>query len=195
MTPPFSRTVCACESCVAPCRTMPGALAPGDAERIAAQLGQPYGPEFLEKHFQASQGSLVGKRLPSGDVQTFRIPSLVPKLTASGCTFLNSAENGGDNKCTIHEVAPFGCAYCDMHMTREAGDERSKWLNLEILKSHMQGGEYRQAVQFLYSIGNIAPPLSERRTNLEAQLQACHERGGITHVMNDGVFEQTLTAI
>ena len=38
------------------------------------------------------------------------------------CVFL-----GDDDRCRIHPVAPFGCAYHDLHMPRREGEERSRW--------------------------------------------------------------------
>lgn len=122
-TPPFKRTVCACDECVA-CCDKPGFLAPRDVERIT---------EFLVKHkrieaavdvvefFRASAGTIVGIRTRKG-ILTTAIPTITPKTGPDGhCIFLK------DRRCTIHEVSPFGCAYYDTHMSGGDGDERTRW--------------------------------------------------------------------
>lgn len=115
---PFARTVCGCAGCVSCCQTQPGYLLPGDFERIAAHLGET--PEAARQYFCASPGALVGD-IDSG--RRWRIGTITPKIVRKkGCVFLDS-----DNKCRIHAVAPFGCAYFDMHMNGFQGDQRSMW--------------------------------------------------------------------
>lgn len=112
----MNRTVCACERCVACCKTQPGPLIPGDMERIAAYLGMVL--NRAKKYFQASKGAFIGLR--NGTV--VNIPTITPKQKADGsCVFLD-----GNDRCMIHSVAPFGCAYFDMHMEKEEADRRSK---------------------------------------------------------------------
>jgi Fe-S-cluster containining protein len=55
--------------------------------------------------------------------QTFRIGTITPRMRAGRCVFLD-----GEDRCTIHAVAPAGCALFDTHMSAEAGQPRSLWL-------------------------------------------------------------------
>jgi Fe-S-cluster containining protein len=116
--PPFERTTCACSDCAKCCKQQPGYLIPSDLERIAEHLGEPVGPWLV-----ASPGALVG-RMVQGQLQTFRIGSIVPRTVDGGsrCVFLTE-----DDKCAIHPVAPFGCAFFDTHQTDEQWQEKSSW--------------------------------------------------------------------
>jgi Fe-S-cluster containining protein len=123
--PPFERTRCACAQCVACCKRQPGALIPRDIPRIADHIAktQNCDPEIalsrLKAQIWASPGSLV-KNTTTG--RTERIGTVTPRWDRRRkcCVFLTD-----DNKCSIHEVAPFGCAYYDTHMV--AWHERSIW--------------------------------------------------------------------
>jgi Fe-S-cluster containining protein len=107
----FDKTTCGCQQCVKCCYQQPGSLVPGDFERIAAHLGET--PEVAKKHFWASPGALV-KNLSTG--QVFRIGTITPRRAKGKCVFLD-----GNDRCTIHAVAPGGCRYFDTHMpAREA---------------------------------------------------------------------------
>jgi hypothetical protein len=47
-----------------------------------------------------------------------QVPTLVPRRRPDGsCTFLDAA-----GRCTVHAVAPYGCAFCDGHMSEKEGD-------------------------------------------------------------------------
>jgi Fe-S-cluster containining protein len=118
---PFTRTVCGCAECQQCCRDQPGPLAPGDFERIAGYLGET--PIEAQAHFWASPGAVLGTR--SG--QMLRVGTITPRRVNGRCTFLSDA-----GACTIHPVAPFGCAYFDPHQPVEEGQRRSVWLHLAI---------------------------------------------------------------
>lgn len=115
----FERTACACASCSIYCRSMPGMLAPSDLARLTRHLGYGEGPEaelrFGLDHLAASPGALV---IANG--QLMRIHTLVPNLTAKGCHWLDQ-----QGKCSIHAVAPFGCAFYGSHMASGEGSART----------------------------------------------------------------------
>lgn len=122
--PPFARTSCACAVCVRCCHDQPGSLVPGDLERIAQYLGKPV--RAVLSKFWASPGALVGD---SRTGRTFRIGTITPKRTAgeSGrCVFLDA-----EDRCTIHPVAPAGCALFDTHMSGEEGHRRGSWMVMQ----------------------------------------------------------------
>ncbi len=118
MNLPFERTVCGCDECSKFCTTQPGHLIPGDLERIAKAQGFE-SPASLKPLLWASPGAVVGD---AHTKKMWRIETITPRLrTQSGrCVFLKD-----DGKCAVHDVAPFGCAYFDSHMSDEEGQQRS----------------------------------------------------------------------
>lgn len=118
----FTRTTCTCEPCVQCCRDQPGPLAPGDLERIATFLGWPV-PEAL-RFFWASPGAVV-KNTQTHSLRL--IGTITPQRVNDRCVFLDS-----DDRCTIHAVSPFGCAYADMHMSSAEWQRRATWLYTSI---------------------------------------------------------------
>jgi Fe-S-cluster containining protein len=121
MTPPrlpFPRTTCSCADCVRCCHDQPGSLAPGQLEAIAEYLQQPVRVAALS--FWASPGALLANTQTG---QTYRIGTITPRLKAGRCVFLSA-----DDRCTIHAIAPAGCALFDTHMTAQEAHPRSLWL-------------------------------------------------------------------
>jgi len=118
---PFVRTTCDCKTCVRCCKDQPGPLIPGDFERIAEHLGET--PEEAKEHFWASPGALVKD---SATGQVIRVGTITPKRvkTERGrrCVFLDE-----NDRCRVHGVAPFGCAYFDTHMSNETAHKRGIW--------------------------------------------------------------------
>jgi len=80
----------------------------------------------MRKLFVASPGSMVKDSL--GDV--FRVGTITPRYRKGRCVFLNEQD-----RCEIHAVAPFGCAYFDTHMGWMRGQQLSSWLAGEQHKS------------------------------------------------------------
>jgi hypothetical protein len=96
------RTNCSCKMCRLNCKVMPGYLIPADLERMIPAGADPF--RWAEENLLASPGALVMKRGKS-----FRIPTLVPATKPDGsCIHLTK-----DERCDIHDVAPFGCAFFD----------------------------------------------------------------------------------
>lgn len=94
------RSSCGCAGCVTNCRHMPGFLIPADLDRMIPDGTDPLA--WAAEHLRASPGALVMK-----DGEAFRIPTLVPAPTEDGSCHNLTAER----LCSIHEVAPFGCAF------------------------------------------------------------------------------------
>lgn len=116
-----SPTECACKTCVQCCKEQPGALIPGDFEKIRAYLPHVPTSEFIEM-FRSSDGALVGD---SGTGRQFRVRTIVPLYDRrkKRCVFL-----GDDDRCTIHAVKPAGCALFDTHMGTPLAAMRSAWV-------------------------------------------------------------------
>jgi len=121
-----ARTSCACPSCARFCEFMPGYLVPADLGRMiplecnrchrvmrgttacdgACECGgliHVCDPRtWAESNLLASPGALV---LQGG--KPFRIHTLVPARQESGACIHFT----GERQCSIHPVAPFGCAF------------------------------------------------------------------------------------
>jgi Fe-S-cluster containining protein len=112
----FERTTCACSGCVACCKQQPGSLVLADWQRIKDKLG--LSEKEMRGKFVASKGSLVHNFLTG---VTRRIGTIVPRYRKKlgRCVFLDA-----NDRCEIHDVAPFGCSYFDTHMD---GHDRSQW--------------------------------------------------------------------
>ena len=120
MTAPFPRTTCGCAECVRCCHEQPGCLVPGDMEKIAAHLGQTV--EQIKPMFWASPGALL---MNSQTRQTWRVGTITPRYDKQRqrCVFLDDAD-----RCTIHAVAPAGCALADVHMDMVRGRQLGMWM-------------------------------------------------------------------
>ena len=155
----FERTTCGCDECTRNCRFIPGSLVPSDLERMRDALspGQDIF-EWASENLLASPGAVVMYR---GEM--YRIPTLVPARGPDGmaCKFLTE-----DWKCSIHTVAPYGCAFVDMHMTDEEGTRRSTAGLMAINNDWMANGLYSQVHQHLEAERNIAPPANELRRKM-----------------------------
>ena len=91
----FRRTECACAFCQAPCRHLPGALAPSDLARLCPAELEVFA--WAEQHLRARTGKPY--------------PILVPARREDGpCHWYF------DGKCAVHDAAPYGCAFFDSHM-------------------------------------------------------------------------------
>jgi len=120
----FERTECACAECVACCKRQPGPLAPGDLAEIERFLNLPR--DDVRALFVASRGTLVQDRRTGARRW---IGSITPARKANGtCVFLDDATE----RCLIHEVAPFGCAVFDTHMSAAESAPAASWLALSM---------------------------------------------------------------
>jgi hypothetical protein len=121
--PPFERTTCACDQCVSFCKTKPGALIPSDLDRIAhrlVDLGRIERPADVGRFLRATRGSEI---IDVTTQRTTRIPQIGPARDRRGrCTFLSA-----EDRCEIHGVSPFGCAYFDAHLPKPEIDRRKLW--------------------------------------------------------------------
>ena len=154
------RTVCACIECVANCRFLPGYLIPADLDRIMPPRVDPF--TWATENLRASPGATVG------DLETarvWRIPTLVPARSEKGkCIYLD------ENRCRIHAVAPFGCAFFDHRSSGRA-------LSLRGLRAVDQAHRepeslYHRLWVFLHNAGLIAPGPEESRRQLRRYLEA-----------------------
>jgi len=170
----FERTKCDCLKCQAGCKHKPGMLIPEDLRPLAAHLlDKPVG-EVSDKEIitavaevcEASDGALV-----QAGARRFRIPTIVPRLTKSGCIFFE------DGKCKIHEVAPFGCSHVDLHMGRKDGDARSYKAHEQIMLAwgSRQSNNYRLTWTACKLDGHNSLPLQVKAANFQQALDKIEE--------------------
>jgi Fe-S-cluster containining protein len=85
--------------------------------------------------------------------EKFRIPTLVASRNeVAACKFLK------DNRCTIHSVAPFACAFFDEHEPKAIADRKSGRGLSEIASDLQKGGLYARIWRALDRDGRRAIP-------------------------------------
>ena len=112
---PFPRKPCECSLCVGACRD-PGYLIPTDLERLGIKTA-----DDARGWIRASMNYAVAV---TGGYGLLR--ALVPTVNAETkvCRWMDK-----DNRCTVHDVAPFGCAYfnaCERRAVVMAGTDEMK---------------------------------------------------------------------
>jgi len=162
----FERTVCACSECAINCRFIPGYLIPADLERIAGHLDSENLIEFALENLLASPGATV---LDRGQMR--QIPTLVPARRNDGaCKFLDA-----NNRCTIHEVSPFGCAFFDAHQSKAESDYRSGSGLVQIDRAWQSDHLYARLWLLLEALGKVGPSPVASRARLQQALAARKE--------------------
>lgn len=130
----FARTVCGCEFCRIPCRHLPGTLDVADLERLCPEGQDVFA--WAEQHLVA----LVDKSCPT----------LVPARQANGhCHWLI------DQRCVVHENAPFGCSFFDTHMSDEESERRGQATKAARRQDAKDNGLYYRVWRYLQSKGLI----------------------------------------
>lgn len=169
----FKRTVAAGPTERAPCKCMPGYLVPADLERMSKAMGSDDIKAWATKYLLASPGAKVAGRDPkTGKLITFQVPTLVPARNANDhCVHLSP-----DGLCDIHAVAPFGCAFFDMKMGKNEGDNRSLAGLRAIIDDMEVTGLYSQLWEMLNSAGKKAPPPSICRQRLEVLVERAERK-------------------
>jgi Fe-S-cluster containining protein len=144
----FSRTQCDCHECTLNCHRLPGYLVPADLERIHRHTAPDQDLRVWAREWLlASPGALV----MSGH-RPYRILTLVPARRPDGaCIFLTA-----DNRCSVHAVSPFGCAFFDSHMSHAECDRRSKRGLQAVLEAWRASGDYAHVWVDLAGHGLIA---------------------------------------
>lgn len=166
--PISERDGCACDKCVAACKTIPGMLAPGDVEAILSHLGIVDADaieQFITSHFVGSDGALVSRR-----GRLFRIPTITPAQQPDGrCVFLTA-----DDRCEVHAVSPYGCREFNVCSPRSADDDRRVAFALEMM---LGSPTYLALCEVLIAVGLVARPLFDRKEALASQLQQIEAKG------------------
>ncbi len=148
----FRRTVCGCARCQAPCRHVPGSLAPADLFRLCPPGQDPF--TWAEEHLRA----VIDKPFPT----------LVPARRADGhCHWLF------DGLCAVHPAAPFGCAFFDAHMAADEVARREAATIQARREDAAANGPYYQVWRHLRRKGLTAP--SGDRAALMAELDRLHD--------------------
>lgn len=132
-------------------------LVPGDEIRIARHLGYIDVMEFARENLLASPGALV-----ISNNEQLRIPTLVPQRGVDGaCKFLK------DDRCTIHPVSPYGCAFFSEHEPGDFGDTKSARALVQIHRDHEGHGRYSRIWTMLDNAELRAIPPEEIRRRMK----------------------------
>lgn len=153
----FRRTACGCELCKVHCRHLPGTLDPSDLARLC-----PPEPEIFtwaEQHLRA----LTHKPYPA----------LVPARHNNG-----SCHWYFDGKCAVHDVAPYSCAFFDVHMAEDEIARRVAATVAAIQQDAAVNGLYCRVWQYLCRKGLIGR--AGDRTALLRELQEIRDRLGMS---------------
>lgn len=169
------RTVCACNDCTISCKFVPGYLIPADLDLInknvvkstKVALGEQYDDliNWCLDNLLASPGALVVKAgIP------FRVRTLVPARDkeTGWCKFLKPRSTSSKELiCTIHDNAPFGCAFFDSHASNEKWQSLSAQGLQSIIIDRQQGGLYSRIWQALSVLNRCAPSPEQCREAMQ----------------------------
>jgi hypothetical protein len=151
----FSRTICACAICQAPCHHVPGSLDVDDLPRLCPPGRDLF--SWAEEHLRA----VVDKGYPT----------LVPARGASGhCHWLF----GG--RCSVHAAAPYSCAFFDAHMSEGEIERRSAATIQARRQDATANGLYHRVWLHLGQKGLIVP--SGDRAGLAEEVSEIRRRSG-----------------
>jgi hypothetical protein len=119
---------------------MPGNLVPSDLDRlIPATVIDVL--KWAEANLLASPGAIVRY-----GGQLYRIPTLVPATKPDGsCVHLTP-----DNRCDIHAIAPFGCAFFDCKTAQPEGAASAA---LMAVSEAWYNGLYGRIWRHLWAVG------------------------------------------
>jgi len=117
----FRRTQCACAFCQAPCRHLPGALAPSDLLRLRPPDRDVFA--WAEEHLRTLRAKPY--------------PLLVPARRPDGVCHWYF-----EGKCAVYESAPYGCAFFDAHMPEQESTRRFAALVAAIQQDVTANGLY-----------------------------------------------------
>lgn len=156
-----NRTSCGCQLCRVYCRFMPGYLIPADLERLIP--ADVVAEDWAKAHLLASEGALVAN---SHTGRSWRVPTLVPATLpeSMACHWYESG------RCTVHENAPFGCAFFSHHSKSSEFDLSANGLRA-IMDDVAADGLYYRLWKFLNTHHFNASSAEYRRKKLAKGLQ------------------------
>jgi len=135
----YKRLSCDCPECRCFCRYMPGNLIPSDLDRLIPAGADPY--QWAEEHLTASYSG-----------------RLVTRMTERGCHWLTA-----DGLCSVHEQAPFGCAFFSCPKVQRSEDAQDLTVHsyLAAKEAHETDSLYGRLWRHLWDKGH-------RRTQADA---------------------------
>jgi hypothetical protein len=139
---------------------MPSYLIPEDLPAIAAALGYDDWEKFALENLAASPGATVMTQAR----EILQIPTLVPQRQANGaCKFLDEQQ-----RCRLHAVSPFGCAFFSCSQSRAEADVRSLRGLQAVAADWLMDGIYAQLWRLLDTHGIQAIPPLEAKARMQA---------------------------
>lgn len=164
----YSRTYCSCDKCVKECQRGSGYLVPADLERMHLAIAPELEPAaFIAKYLDMGKGAIVG----SSVTQMRAIPTIVIKkdVNTGHCIFLK------EGKCSIHAVAPFGCAFFDHSIGKLGSDARSSAGLKAIVSDGTSAGPYVKTLCMVAALN----PEALRKFNDAKAMVAKGDLGGV----------------
>ena len=153
----FVRTYCACETCQDYCKNISGMVSPLDLKRWQCTLRDGF-EDWAFYHLAASPGALAQMHGKIIEIPTICMARRRPN---GQCVMLTPSL-----QCSIHEDAPYGCAYFDHTLSGSAeGNKRSEAALLDILYDWTTDGPYSALWQKLAAAGHTveAPEISRQK--------------------------------
>jgi hypothetical protein len=162
----FTRTRCDCGTCIANCEGLPGYLIPGDLKRLLppdVYEDEEKAKEFAREHFRASNATEIIRCHHDGRKEHMHVGTLVPTHRENGsCHYLEN------DRCTIHAIAPFGCAFFDCRQSKQQADAISSRGISAIIADRDAGGLYSRLWASLWKEGLQAPDIAFRKAAVAA---------------------------
>jgi Fe-S-cluster containining protein len=117
--------------------------------------------DWARKHLRASSGAVLMNPISR---DTYRIPTLVPARKEDlSCIYLD-----GKDRCTIHQSAPFACAFFDSH--NDGHDLSLKGL-MQIKAAHADElSVYHRIWMMLSNEGLVAIPPEKAREMMQGYM-------------------------
>lgn len=142
------------------CRYKPGALIPADLDRLIPADRDPF--EWAEQHLRAF-GSVT---MVTRD-RTLAVAPLVPARSGdSSCHWLQN------ERCQVHEISPFGCAFFDQcTQTPAEAAQRAAAAEQAIADGWFNHGLYCHLWYHLWDLGLRDCPTAQDAQVLQAELR------------------------
>lgn len=139
---------CTCRLCRIPCKIMPGFLMPAD---LPALIGDADPFVWAKEHLVAKECGTMFELSSQGNKAYTSVPNLLPKKKADG-----SCHWYENNRCSVHEIKPFGCAYFSQHISDSYGIELTQFTSEVRIKTFEdETSLYRKIYDYLVSIGQV----------------------------------------
>jgi hypothetical protein len=167
----YARSKCGCDKCSVYCRFAPGMVIPQDLARLGpVARGEAALIAWALEHLRVSVGPM-GFQVKRSDGARVKYPTLVPARGPDelACHWLQP-----DGRCSVHDRAPFGCAFFDCRLegtdalerkSRACEEMAESWRSEESAPGSAEG-LYARVCNALVAAGRIAPDPRESSSRM-----------------------------